>query len=243
MIVLQARQIKKNFGSLEVLKGINLEISKGEVVCLIGASGSGKSTFLRCLNFLEFPTGGDISLNEQKLNPDQIDLNRIRSNMGMVFQHFNLFPHLDVLSNIIEAPCQVRKTTKTDAKNKAMQLLKKVDLEDKIHEFPARLSGGQKQRVAIARALAMDPSIMLFDEPTSALDPETVESVLKVMKDLANEGMTMIVVTHEIGFARAVADRICFLHEGVILEEGSPSELLDNPKNQRTKDFLKSVIH
>lgn len=243
MKVLQAKNIKKSFGELEVLKGIDLDITKGEVVCLIGASGSGKSTFLRCLNFLEFASSGEIILNDKKIDPKKDDLNQIRSNMGMVFQHFNLFPHLDVMANIIEAPIQVRKMSKIEAKEKATSLLKKVDLVDKTSEFPSRLSGGQKQRVAIARALAMDPTIMLFDEPTSALDPETVESVLEVMKDLAREGMTMIVVTHEIGFARAVADRICFLHEGVILEQGSPAELLDNPQNPRTKEFLKSVIH
>ncbi len=243
MKVLQAKNIKKSFGELEVLKGIDLDITKGEVVCLIGASGSGKSTFLRCLNFLEFASSGEIILNDKKIEPKKDDLNQIRSNMGMVFQHFNLFPHLDVMANIIEAPIQVRKMSKIEAKEKATSLLKKVDLVDKTSEFPSRLSGGQKQRVAIARALAMDPTIMLFDEPTSALDPETVESVLEVMKDLARDGMTMIVVTHEIGFARAVADRICFLHEGVILEQGSPAELLDNPQNPRTKEFLKSVIH
>lgn len=239
---LQAIDIHKSFGDLEVLKGIDLELQKGEVVCLIGASGSGKSTFLRCLNFLEIPTSGEVVLNQHKVSATKDDLNKVRANMGMVFQHFNLFPHFSVLENIIEAPIKVKKIKKADAIEQAYQLLKKVDLEDKAHEHPARLSGGQKQRVAIARALAMEPQVMLFDEPTSALDPETVESVLQVMRNLASEGMTMVVVTHEIGFARAVADRVCFLHEGQIWEQGTPCEILDNPKEERTKLFLQAVM-
>ncbi|MBH47207.1 MAG: polar amino acid ABC transporter ATP-binding protein [Halobacteriovorax sp.] len=239
---LEAKGITKNFGELQVLKGIDLSVNKGEVICLIGASGSGKSTFLRCLNFLEIATSGSIEVDGQAIDPKTSDLNQYRANLGMVFQHFNLFPHMSVLENIIEAPIRVKKVKKSQAIETAMVLLKKVDLEDKAHEHPARLSGGQKQRVAIARALAMRPSLMLFDEPTSALDPETVESVLKTMRVLASEGMTMIVVTHEIGFARAVADRVCFIHEGRIWEQGSASELLDNPKEERTKEFLKAVM-
>tara|TARA_R110000868_G_scaffold117600_15_gene312570 strand:- start:71559 stop:72293 length:735 start_codon:yes stop_codon:yes gene_type:complete len=239
---LEAKGITKNFGELQVLKGIDLAVNKGEVICLIGASGSGKSTFLRCLNFLEIATSGSIEVDGKLIDAKKSDLNSYRANLGMVFQHFNLFPHMSVLENIIEAPIRVKKVKKPNAIETAMALLRKVDLEDKAHEHPARLSGGQKQRVAIARALAMQPSLMLFDEPTSALDPETVESVLKTMRILADEGMTMIVVTHEIGFARAVADRVCFIHEGRIWEQGSASELLDNPKEERTKEFLKAVM-
>jgi len=240
--LLSAQNIHKNFGQLEVLKGIDLEVQAGEVICLIGASGSGKSTFLRCLNYLELPTDGIINYQGTPIDPKVTNLNQVRSSMGMVFQHFNLFPHMSVLENIIEAPIKVQKIKRSEAIQIANRLLEKVGLSDKAKEYPARLSGGQKQRVAIARALAMDPKLMLFDEPTSALDPETVESVLNVMKQLVNDGMTMIIVTHEISFARAVADRICFLHEGKILEEGSPCELLDSPKNARTQEFLKSVI-
>ncbi|PIP88639.1 MAG: polar amino acid ABC transporter ATP-binding protein [Bdellovibrionales bacterium CG12_big_fil_rev_8_21_14_0_65_38_15] len=242
MALLSAQNIHKNFGQLEVLKGIDLEVQAGEVICLIGASGSGKSTFLRCLNYLELPTDGIINYQGTPIDPKVTNLNQVRSSMGMVFQHFNLFPHMSVLENIIEAPIKVQKIKRSEAIQIANRLLEKVGLSDKAKEYPARLSGGQKQRVAIARALAMDPKLMLFDEPTSALDPETVESVLNVMKQLVNDGMTMIIVTHEISFARAVADRICFLHEGKILEEGSPCELLDSPKNARTQEFLKSVI-
>lgn len=242
MALLSAQNIHKKFGQLEVLKGIDLEVQAGEVICLIGASGSGKSTFLRCLNYLELPTDGIINYQGTPIDPKVTNLNQVRSTMGMVFQHFNLFPHMSVLENIIEAPLRVQKIKRNEALIIANRLLDKVGLSDKAKEYPARLSGGQKQRVAIARALAMDPKLMLFDEPTSALDPETVESVLGVMKQLVNDGMTMIIVTHEISFARAVADRICFLHEGKILEQGSPSELLDSPKNVRTQEFLKSVI-
>lgn len=240
--LLEALSIHKSFDSLEVLKGIDLKISPGEVVCLIGASGSGKSTFLRCLNFLETPQYGEIIFEQKKIDPKSDNLNLLRADIGMVFQHFNLFSHMDVLANIIEAPIHVKKISRQEAIAHAHELLEKVGLVDKVHEYPARLSGGQKQRVAIARALAMKPKMMLFDEPTSALDPETVESVLQVMRTLAAEGMTMVVVTHEIGFARAVADRVCFLHEGLILEEGSPRELFENPKQARTKEFLQAVM-
>tara|TARA_R110000868_G_scaffold72133_4_gene210395 strand:- start:6499 stop:7233 length:735 start_codon:yes stop_codon:yes gene_type:complete len=239
---IKANNITKSFGELEVLKGIDLAVNKGEVICLIGASGSGKSTFLRCLNFLELPSGGTIEIEGKVIDPQTSDLNAHRTHIGMVFQHFNLFPHMNVLENIIEAPIRVKKMSKEKATQVAKELLKKVDLEDKAHEHPARLSGGQKQRVAIARALAMHPSLMLFDEPTSALDPETVESVLQAMRTLAEEGMTMIVVTHEIGFARAVADRVCFIHEGRIWEQGTASQLLDSPKEERTKEFLQAVM-
>lgn len=240
--LLKAQNIHKSFGTLKVLKGINLNLKRGEVVCLIGASGSGKSTFLRCLNFLEIPSDGVITINDRVINPKKDNLNLVRANLGMVFQHFNLFPHMEVLSNIIEAPIHVKKAQKDQAIKDAIELLERVGLSDKAHEHPARLSGGQKQRVAIARALAMKPEIMLFDEPTSALDPETVESVLQVMRQLANDGMTMVVVTHEIGFARAVADRVCFLHEGGILEEGTPAQIFENPKHERTREFLQAVM-
>lgn len=242
-ILLSAQNIHKRFGELEVLKGINFSIQESEVVCFIGASGSGKSTFLRCLNFLEIPDSGTINFQNKDINPKETNLNQLRSQMGMVFQHFNLFPHLSVLSNITTAPIHVHGEKKEHAIETAKKFLKQVDLSDKINEYPARLSGGQKQRVAIARALAMNPKLMLFDEPTSALDPETVEGVLVTMRELAKSGMTMIIVTHEINFARAIADRICFLHEGQILEEASPEIILNNPKNERTKEFLKSVRH
>lgn len=241
-ILLQATNLHKYFDQLEVLKGVDLTLKRGEVVCLIGASGSGKSTFLRCLNFLEIPSNGQVLLDNQVIDPKKTNLNLIRTQMGMVFQHFNLFPHMSVQANITEAMILVKKIPKAEANKKAKQLLEQVGLSDKSDEHPARLSGGQKQRVAIARALAMEPKVMLFDEPTSALDPETVEGVLQTMRELAQNGMTMVVVTHEIGFARAVADRVCFLHEGKILEEGTPSEILDNPKEDRTKEFLSAVM-
>jgi len=240
--LLNATNIHKCFGELEVLKGIDLSLKRGEVVCLIGASGSGKSTFLRCLNFLEIPTSGTVTFDGKAIDPQKTDLNSVRAKMGMVFQHFNLFPHMNVKANITTAMKLVKKLSKDECHQKAKELLDQVGLSDKIDEHPARLSGGQKQRVAIARALAMEPKIMLFDEPTSALDPETVEGVLKAMRDLASNGMTMVVVTHEIGFARAVADRVCFLHEGKILEEGTPEEILNNPKESRTKEFLSAVM-
>ena len=236
------RNLKKNFGRLEVLKDINLEIGEGEVVCLIGPSGSGKSTFLRCLNRLEDITGGLVMVDGHAMSDKKINLNKIRENIGMVFQHFNLFPHLTVMENITIAPVELKKMTKAEAREKAMELLDKVGLADKADAYPAQLSGGQKQRVAIARALAMNPDIMLFDEPTSALDPEMVGEVLEVMKQLAADGMTMVVVTHEMGFAREVADRVIFMDGGYIVEEGTPEEVFGHPKEERTISFLNKVL-
>ena len=236
------RNLKKNFGRLEVLKDINLEIGEGEVVCLIGPSGSGKSTFLRCLNRLEDITGGLVMVDGHAMSDKKINLNKIRENIGMVFQHFNLFPHLTVMENITIAPVELKKMTKAEAREKAMELLDKVGLADKADAYPAQLSGGQKQRVAIARALAMNPDIMLFDEPTSALDPEMVGAVLEVMKQLAADGMTMVVVTHEMGFAREVADRVIFMDGGYIVEEGTPEEVFGHPKEERTISFLNKVL-
>ena len=236
------KNLKKNFGPLEVLKDINLEIEEGEVVCLIGPSGSGKSTFLRCLNRLEDITDGLVMVDGHLMSDKKIDLNKIRENIGMVFQHFNLFPHLTVLENITIAPVELKKMTKAQAREKAMELLNKVGLAEKAEVYPAQLSGGQKQRVAIARALAMGPDIMLFDEPTSALDPEMVGEVLEVMKQLAAEGMTMVVVTHEMGFAREVADRVVFMDGGYIVEEGTPEEVFGHPKEERTISFLNKVL-
>ncbi len=230
------------FGVLEVLKGMDVEIEEGEVVCLIGPSGSGKSTFLRCLNRLENITGGEVIIDGYNITDPSTDINKVRENIGMVFQHFNLFPHLSVLENITLAPVELKKLDKDSAKEKALELLDRVGLKDKAYAYPAQLSGGQKQRVAIARALAMDPDIMLFDEPTSALDPEMVGEVLNVMKDLAEGGMTMVVVTHEIGFAKEVSDRVLFMDSGVIVEEGTPEEIFNNPQNSRTKDFLDKVL-
>jgi len=232
----------KNFDKLEVLKGIDLEVKEGEVVCLIGPSGSGKSTFLRCLNLLEEPTGGTIIVDDFNLTDKKSNINEIRENIGMVFQQFNLFPHLNVLENIMLAPIDRKKMTKQQAKEKAFSLLRSVGLEEKATEYPANLSGGQQQRVAIARALAMEPDIMLFDEPTSALDPEMVGEVLNVMKQLAKDGMTMIVVTHEMGFAHEVAHRVIFMDGGYIVEQGTPKELFGNPQNKRTQDFLNMVL-
>ncbi len=234
--------LHKSFGSLKVLKGVNNEIKKGEVVCVIGASGSGKSTFLRCLNLLEEPTRGEIYIDSMPILEYKKDINKIRQKVGMVFQQFNLFPHMTVMDNIILGPTKLLGLPKEKAIEKAVSLLRKVGLSDKDYVYPNKLSGGQKQRVAIARALAMDPEIMLFDEPTSALDPEMVGEVLNVMKQLAEEGMTMVVVTHEMGFAKEVADRILFMDEGVIAEDNTPEELFDNPKNQRTKEFLGKVL-
>lgn len=234
--------MKKNFGSLEVLKDINMEVKEGEVVCLIGPSGSGKSTFLRCLNKLEEPTGGVIIVDDYDLMAKTSDINKIRENIGMVFQQFNLFPHLSVLQNIMLAPVDRKRMTKEQAEEKAKKLLDRVGLLEKADVYPASLSGGQQQRVAIARALAMEPDIMLFDEPTSALDPEMVGEVLEVMKQLAAEGMTMVVVTHEMGFAREVADRVVFMDGGYIVEEGTPEEVFGNPQNKRTQDFLNKVL-
>lgn len=242
MIKVKVENLKKNFGNLEVLKGIDLEVKEGEVVCLIGPSGSGKSTFLRCLNRLEEISGGIVIVDDNDLTAKGCNINKVRENIGMVFQQFNLFPHLNVLENIMLAPVDRKKMTKEEAKEKALSLLATVGLGEKATEYPANLSGGQQQRVAIARALAMQPDIMLFDEPTSALDPEMVGEVLEVMKKLAADGMTMIVVTHEMGFAREVADRVIFMDGGYIVEEGTPEEVFGNPKNKRTQDFLNKVL-
>lgn len=228
----------KTFGDLEVLKGIDLQVSQGEVVVIIGPSGSGKSTFLRCMNHLESMDGGSISINGKMVENKEPALNKLRQEIGMVFQQFNLFPHRTVMENIIEAPVLLKKMSKAEAKIKGIELLKKVGLEAKADEYPNRLSGGQKQRVAIARALAMEPMVMLFDEPTSALDPELVGEVLSVMKQLAKEGMTMVVVTHEMGFAKEVADRVIFMDGGNIIDQGIPDEIFVNPKHNRTKEFL-----
>ena len=232
----------KNFGDLEVLKGIDLEIEEGEVVCLIGPSGSGKSTVLRCLNRLEVASGCTIEVDGFEITDKKIDINKVRENIGMVFQQFNLFSNKTVKGNIMFAPVELKKMTKQQAEETAMQLLKRVGLEEKADVYPHQLSGGQQQRVAIARALAMNPDIMLFDEPTSALDPEMVGEVLAVMKELAKQGMTMVVVTHEMGFARDVADRVLFMADGVIVEQGTPEEIFSNPKEPRTKDFLNCVL-
>ncbi|VYU67713.1 ATP-binding cassette domain-containing protein [Clostridium tertium] len=240
--MINVKNLHKYFGSNEVLKGINENIKKGEVVVVIGPSGSGKSTFLRCLNLLEVPTDGEIIFEDKNITDKNTDINEIREKMGMVFQQFNLFPHKTVLNNLTIAPINVKNKSKAEAEEKAMDLLKKVGLVDKANAYPASLSGGQKQRIAIARALAMEPDVMLFDEPTSALDPEMVGEVLNVMKDLAKEGMTMVVVTHEMGFAREVGDRILFMDGGNIVEQGTPEEIFDNPKNPRTKDFLSKVL-
>ena len=240
--LIKVENLVKSFGNIEVLKGINSEIKRGEVVVIIGASGSGKSTFLRCLNRLEESTGGQIFFNGTDITDPKVNINIHRQKMGMVFQQFNLFPHMTVLKNMISAPMKLLKMSKEDATQKAMQLLEKVGLADRANAYPSQLSGGQKQRVAIVRALCMDPEVMLFDEPTSALDPEMVGEVLGVIKDLAASGMTMAIVTHEMGFAREVADRIIFIDEGVIAEEGSPEEIFGNPKCPRLKDFLSKVL-
>ena len=241
-IKVHVKNLKKNFGPLEVLKNINADVVEGEVVVLIGPSGSGKSTFLRCLNRLEEITGGDVVIDGVNIADKKVDLNKVRENIGMVFQHFNLFPHMTVLQNIMLAPVELKKMTKEEAAEKGLELLRRVGLEEKAKVYPPQLSCGQKQRVAIARALAMNPDIMLFDEPTSALDPEMVGEVLSVMKQLAASGMTMIIVTHEIGFAREVADRVIFMDGGYIVEEGTPEEILVNPKEPRTIDFLNKVL-
>lgn len=233
--------VHKSFGKLEVLKGINLDIEQGEVVVIIGPSGSGKSTVLRCMNYLEEPTSGDVIVDGMNLNIKE-NINNVRAEVGMVFQRFNLFPHMTVLDNITLAPQKIRKVSKAEAEATAMELLKKVGLEDKAKAYPEQLSGGQQQRVAIARALAMKPKVMLFDEPTSALDPEMVHEVLDVMKSLAEEGMTMVVVTHEMGFAKEVGTRVLFVDGGQILESGSPADVFDNPQNDRTKLFLSKIL-
>ena len=240
--VIRVRGLKKDFDKLAVLKGIDVDICKGDVVCVIGASGSGKSTFLRCLNLLENPTGGSIEFNGVNLTGAKVDLDLHRQKMGMVFQQFNLFPHLTVLNNLTLAPVLLKKMTKDEAEAKAMDLLGRVGLADRADAYPNQLSGGQKQRVAIVRALCMDPEVMLFDEPTSALDPEMVGEVLEVMKNLAKKGMTMIVVTHEMGFAKEVSNRVLFMDEGVIAEDATPDELFTNPKSERLKSFLAKVL-
>lgn len=240
--IIQVKNLKKSFSKLEVLKDISIDIQKGEVVVLIGPSGSGKSTFLRCLNQLEESTAGQIIIDGVDITDKHTDINKVRENIGMVFQHFNLFPHKTVEDNIMLAPVELKKMTKQEAKDKAIKLLKRVGLESKAEVFPSQLSGGQKQRVAIARALAMNPDVMLFDEPTSALDPEMVGEVLSVMQELVSEGMTMIVVTHEIGFAKEVADRVLFMDDGYIVEQGTPEEIFTNPKEPRTIDFLNKVL-
>ena len=234
--------LKKSFGSNEVLKGIDLEVAEGEVVCIIGPSGSGKSTLLRCLNKLEEITDGHVLIDGQDITEKTTDINKVREEIGMVFQHFNLFPHLSVMDNITLAPVELKRENKETAKARALELLETVGLSEKADAFPSSLSGGQKQRVAIARALAMNPEIMLFDEPTSALDPEMVGDVLEVMKKLAKQGMTMVVVTHEMGFAREVGHRVIFMDGGYIVEEGTPTEVFGNPQNPRTQDFLNKVL-
>jgi glutamine transport system ATP-binding protein len=241
-VVIEVKGLKKSFGSNAVLKGIDLDIDGQEVLVVIGPSGSGKSTFLRCLNLLEQPEEGDILIKGQSLMDAKTDIQKIRTEVGMVFQRFNLFPHMTVIDNIMISPIQVRKWPAEKARQKAQELLKKVGLAEKANAYPDSLSGGQAQRVAIARALAMEPEIMLFDEPTSSLDPEMVGEVLAVMKDLAKENMTMIVVTHEMGFAREVGDRILFMEQGVIVEDGSPEELFDRPRQERTKAFLSKIL-
>lgn len=241
-IKISVKNLKKNFGSLEVLKDISTDVYKGEVLCIIGPSGSGKSTFLRCLNRLEEASGGTIIVNGQNIVDKGTNINKVRENIGMVFQHFNLFNNLNIIDNLTLAPNMLKKCSKEEASERAKKMLQKVGLEDKALSYPGQLSGGQKQRVAIARALCMEPDIMLFDEPTSALDPEMVGEVLQVMKDLAADGMTMVIVTHEMGFAREVADRIIFMDGGYIIEEGAPGELLANPKEARTIDFLNKVL-
>ena len=241
-VLIRVDDLYKIYGELHALDGVSTEIKKGEVVCIIGPSGSGKSTFLRCLNLLEEPTEGTVILDDVVINTGGVDINKMREKLGMVFQNFNLFPHKTVLENITIGPIQVLKKNKKEADEKAMELLEVVGLKDKAFEYPSSLSGGQKQRVAIVRALAMEPEAMLFDEPTSALDPEMVGEVLDVMKDLARQGMTMVIVTHEMGFAREVADRVLFLDAGELIEEGTPAELFDNPKQDRVKDFLSKVL-
>ena len=241
-VKIHVENLVKNFGHTEVLKGISTDILEGEVVCVIGPSGSGKSTFLRCMNRLEDITAGDIVIDGYRISDKKLNLNKVRENIGMVFQQFNLFDNMNVLRNLMLAPVDLKKATKEEAKENAMRLLETVGLSDKADSYPSQLSGGQKQRVAIARALAMNPDIMLFDEPTSALDPEMVGEVLSVMKQLAKDGMTMVVVTHEMGFAREVADRVLFMDDGVIVEEGTPEDIFSNPKNPRTIDFLNKVL-
>ena len=239
--MITVKNLKKNFGDLTVLKGIDVTIEKGECVVVIGPSGSGKSTFLRCLNLLEEPDGGEIDIEGTDLLSPHTDINEMRQRIGMVFQHFNLFPHKTILENVTLAPIKLKKMPQKEAEDAALDLLRRVGIEDKASVYPSTLSGGQKQRVAIARSLAMNPQVMLFDEPTSALDPEMVGEVLDVMKNLAKEGMTMVVVTHEMGFAKEVANRVLFMADGVILEEGTPEEIFEHPQHERTKAFIKAI--
>ena len=239
--MITVKNLKKNFGDLTVLKGIDVTIEKGECVVVIGPSGSGKSTFLRCLNRLEEPDGGEIDIEGTDLLSPHTDINEMRQQIGMVFQHFNLFPHKTILENVTLAPIKLKKMPQKEAEDAALELLRRVGIEDKASVYPSTLSGGQKQRVAIARSLAMNPQVMLFDEPTSALDPEMVGEVLDVMKNLAKEGMTMVVVTHEMGFAKEVANRVLFMADGVILEEGTPEEIFEHPQHERTKAFIKAI--
>jgi polar amino acid transport system ATP-binding protein len=241
--LIQVKKLNKSFGGVQVLKDVNFKVEESEVVVFIGASGSGKSTLLRCLNFLEKPDGGEIWFKGKKVEPKKKNLNRIRQEVGMVFQHFHLFPHRTVLQNLMEAPVHVKKVPKEEAERLGLKMLDKVGLREKAHVYPYALSGGQKQRVAIARALAMQPKVMLFDEPTSALDPELVGEVLTVMKELAQDGMTMVIVTHEMGFAREVADQVMFLDQGVIVESGPPEQIFESPKEERTRQFLSQVYN
>ena len=243
-VIISAQDVQKHFnnGTIKALDGVSTDINRGEVLVIIGPSGSGKSTFLRCLNLLEVPTGGKILFNGNDITDKKTNINIHRQKMGMVFQHFNLFPHMTILKNMILAPCQLLNVSKEDAEAKAMQLLQRVGLGDRANAYPNQLSGGQKQRVAIVRALMMEPEVMLFDEPTSALDPEMVGEVLDVMKELAGSGMTMVVVTHEMGFAKEVGSRVMFMDEGKLIEEGSPKDLFDNPQNPRLQEFLSKVL-
>ena len=241
-VILETRNLKKSFGKLEVLKGISTEIRRGEVVSIIGPSGGGKSTFLRCLNLLETPDGGQVLFKGQNITDKKLNISKYRQSIGMVFQHFNVFPNLTVLENVTLAPVLEKKVPKDQAKEEAMALLRRVGLGDKADQYPRKLSGGQKQRLAIVRAMAMKPEVMLFDEPTSALDPEMVGEVLEVMKELAQEGMTMVVVTHEMGFAREVGNRVLFMADGQLLEQGTPAEIFGNPQCERLKDFLSKVL-
>ena len=242
-VKIHVEHLKKNFGNLEVLRDVSTDIYEGEVVVVLGPSGSGKSTFLRCLNRLEEITGGTVIVDGHDLTDKKTDLNKVRENVGMVFQHFNLFNNLNVMGNMTLAPVELKKATRSEAKEKALQLLDRVGLSDKADAYPAQLSGGQKQRVAIARALAMDPDIMLFDEPTSALDPEMVGEVLAVIKGLVKEGMTTVIVTHEMGFAREISDRVFFMDDGILAEKGTPEQIFSNPQNPRTKEFLSKVLY
>ena len=243
-VIISVRDLEKHFdeGKLKALRGVSADIKRGEVVVVIGPSGSGKSTFLRCLNLLEEPTKGTVTVEGVNITDPKVNINKHREKMGMVFQHFNLFPHMTILKNMTLAPRKLLKKSKAEAEEKAMTLLKRVGLADRAGAYPSQLSGGQKQRIAIVRALCMEPQVMLFDEPTSALDPEMVGEVLDVMKQLAHEGMTMVVVTHEMGFAREVADRVIFMDEGKIIEEGTPEEIFNNPQQARTQDFLRKVL-